>query len=81
MPRIDLGSGPDFGKALRIALCQRGVQNQLRGPHTFVVLSAGMPNSIPSMVLGLGITVGGNGHWEWPVRPSLEACFSTTSYR
>ena len=37
-----------------------------------MVLSAGMPNSIPSMVLGLGITVGGNGPWEWPVRPSLD---------
>ena len=26
-----LGPVRDFGKALRIALCQRGVQNQLRG--------------------------------------------------
>ena len=39
MPRIDLGSGPDFGKALRIALCQRGVQNHLRGLHTNVSLT------------------------------------------
>ena len=64
MPRIDLGSGPDFGKALRIALCQRGVQNQLKGLHTFVVLLAGMPGSITGswlvMVLSCWSTVGEN---------------------
>ena len=34
-----LGPVRDFGKALRIALCQRGVQNQLAGLHTFASLA------------------------------------------
>ena len=59
-----LGPVRDFGKALRIALCQRGVQNQLKGLHTFVVLLAGMPGSITGswlvMVLSCWSTVGEN---------------------
>ena len=59
-----LGPVRVFGEALRIALCQRGVQNQLKGLHTFVVLLAGMPGSITGswlvMVLSCWSTVGEN---------------------